>query len=230
MFFSSHKHDSFLFLLWLSSAWEWGEEEEEEELYCKWAIIQLGQSLPLYLSLTTAFSLRLPLTLCSFFSPYGILESQIFRLFLSTFHFSLFAASLLFCDLPLLNWTLPLSVLLVAEVGQNLRRAQLCLCTVLSCSLRACLNFVIVLKLQARAALTGIPDSLLPHIGHLCVLSFFQTQRNYGANSQFISPKQLGRGEWRVKRKHMWSSLKSMNCLHTVPMSQNIMTTHRWSE
>lgn len=110
---------------------------------------------------------------------------NIFHLFLSAFHFSLFATSLQFCDFPIFNQTLPLGVLSVVEVGQNLCRAQLCLCTVLSCSLRACLNFVIVLKLQARAALAGIPDSLLPHIGHLCVLSFFfQTQRRYGANCQ----------------------------------------------
>lgn len=76
MFFSSHKHDSFLFLLWLLPVWERAEEEEEEEeeLYCKWAIIQLGQSLSLYLSLTAAFSVRLPLTRCSFFSLYGTLE------------------------------------------------------------------------------------------------------------------------------------------------------------
>lgn len=71
------------------------------------------------------------------------------------------------------------------KFGQSRCKAQLCLRTVLSYRLRACSDFVIVLKLQTRAAPAGIPDKLPMHHIQVNHVFFFQTQRNNGEYSMY---------------------------------------------
>lgn len=93
-------------------------------------------------------------------------------------HFSLFGVSVAYS----FAWEYCFWGLSVAESRPKPARLSFCLCTAASCCLRAGSDFVIVLKLQTRAAHARIPDKfpLFPLKDFLFCLYFFQIWKNHG--------------------------------------------------